>query len=371
MKVGIDTFGTNHGRSGLGSYLDSLTSNLTSDESVEFELFGAEIDRYTYGRERNFPYKSVHLPEKKGAELLWHAFIADRFASHRKYDVVLYTAAAHMLPVASKVPSVAVVNDLVSKMFSEKSASVRAQIILGLKHSSRIIAASQYICKDLIHLGIPQEKITIIHNGINHSLFYPRELLSPNLQDIKPFAISRPYFIYASRMASPTKKHMNLILAFNIFKEKTHLPHRLVLAGNDGPSTADVNKAAFESPYGSDIFITGYFPHENFPELYAGSDGCIFPSVGEGVGLPVLEAMATGIPVACSASGALPEITGGNALFFDSDNIHEIADAMETIACDKSERTRLIAGGIKWTDSFRWEKTAEQTLRVLREVSKK
>ncbi len=371
MKVGIDTFGCNHGRSGLGSYLDSLTSNLISNDSVEYELFGAEIDRYTYGREHNFPYKSVHLPEKKGAERFWHALVADRFASGRKYDVVLYTAAAHMLPMAFKVPSVAIVNDLVSKLSSEKSVSHRTQILMSLKRVTKIIAASNYIQKDLERLGVPKEKITIIHNGINHSLFYPREILSPNLMDIKPFAIRKPYFIYASRMASPSKKHENLIKAFNIFKSKTHLPHRLVLAGSEGPSSPEVNKAAFESPFASDIFITGYFPHESFPDLYSGSDGCIFPSVGEGVGLPVLEAMATGIPVACSRSGALPEITGNNALFFDSDNIEEIASSMETIALDKAERTRLIAGGIKWTDRFRWETTAEKTIALLHEVSKK
>ena len=85
----------------------------------------------------------------------------------------------------------------------------------------------------------------------------------------------------------------------------------------------------------SDIFITGYFPHENFPELYRNADACIFPSVNEGVGLSVLEAMVTGLPVACSNKGTLPEITGGKTLYFDSDNVQEMADVIEKIIVDE------------------------------------
>lgn len=371
MKVGIDTFGCEHGQSGLGSYLDALTSNFKNDETVEFELFGAEIDRYTYGAENNLSYKAVALPDSRLAERMWHVFGANFFARKRKYAVVLYPAAAHLLPAVFRVPGVAVVNDVVSELLASKDAVSLSVLLRGLKKADRVIVASQFIRKDLEKLGIKDEKMVVVHNGINHSMFYPRELVSPNLVDIKPFAIQRPYFIYASRMSSSTKKHVELIRAFTRFKEKTKLPHRLVLAGNDGAYSDEVHKAAFASHSASDIFITGYFPHESFPELYSGSDGCIFPAVGEGVGLPVLEAMATGVPVACAKSGALSEIAGNNALFFDPDNIEEMALVLETLALNKAERTRLIAGGIEWTKRFSWEKTAEKTLAVLRAVCKK
>jgi glycosyltransferase involved in cell wall biosynthesis len=371
MKVGIDTFGCEHGRSGLGSYLCSLTANLRNDADVEFNLFGAELDRYTYASERAFPYDGVTLFESSAAERLWHIMCANNFASKHKYDVVLYTAASQMIPVTFSVPGVAIVNDIVSDSLSAKhNAWSSFHIKRGLAHADRVIVASQYIRKDLEKIGIDPEKIAVIHNGIDHSSFYPRELLSPNLVDIKPFAIQRPYFIYASRMSSPTKKHVELIRAFTLFKEKTHLPHRLVLAGSEGPYSDAVHDEVFNSHAASDIFITGFFPHENFPELYSGSDGCIFPSVSEGVGLPVLEAMATGIPVACAKSGALSEIAGDNAIYFDSDNIEEMAAAMETLALDKAKCKTLITGGIEWTKRFSWEKTAQMTTDVLKEVVK-
>ena len=188
---------------------------------------------------------------------------------------------------------------------------------------------------------------------------------------IKPFAIRRPYFLYASTMSSPLKRHVELIKAFEVFKRKTNLPHRLVLAGSEGQCSESIKKAAITSPYASDIFITGYFPHESFPALYAGSDGCLFPSEIEGVGLPVLEAMATGIPVACSKNGALQEIAGDKAILFDSSNIDDMAAAIEKIATDSKLRKKMIKEGIEWAKKFDWQQTADDTLEVLKSVINK
>ncbi len=371
MKVGIDTFGCGHGKSGLGSYLSSLTAQLKNSDENQFELFGSEIDRYTYGAENGLTYSSIRLPDNRGYEKFWHYVFANFFARKHKYSAVLYAAGARYLPLFYTVPGVAVVYDVLSEMYaSDILASKTMRILIGLKNASRVIAASHFIRKDLIKLGVPDEKITVIYNGINHSEFYPREDLSPNLLDIKPFAIKRPYFIYPSQISSSTKKHVELIKAFTIFKEKTHLEHRLVLTGSEGEVIEDVKKAIMESSCRQDIFITGFFPHESFPLLYAGSDGCIFPSINEGVGLPVLESLATGIPVACSNQGVLPEVAGDNAVYFNSDDIVEMSKAIETLALDTDLRKKLKAGGIEWTKRFSWEKTAEKTIDVLKEVSR-
>lgn len=370
MKVGIDTFGCDHGKSGLGSYLTSLTACLKNTDDIEFVLFGPEIDRYTYGNQNGFEYKAVSVSDRIGAERQWHIFCVNRFARKNNIDVVLYPAAAHMLPLFFRVPGVAVVNDLVSNLIQEKKFS-SFFIKHSLKRADKVIVASHTIRKDIERLGIKSDNIVVIHNGINHSEFYPREPLTDTFVDIKPFAIQRPYFIYASRMASASKKHVELVKAFTLFKERTQLPHRLVLAGSEGEYAEEVHKAVFESSCASDIFLTGFFPHESFPDLYSGSEGCFFPSTNEGVGLPVLEAMATGIPVACSKSGVLSEVAGNHALFFDSDNIEEVSYAFEKFATDKEFCKKLVEGGIEWAERFSWEKTAEKTIEVLREVASK
>lgn len=372
MKVGIDTFGCDHGRSGIGSYLLSLVKSLTPSADVKYDLFGPEIDRYTYTSDKEINYTSANVPDSLSAERLWHILNANKFCKKNNYDIVIYTAATRMLPLKFKIPSVAVVNAIFSTNFENANEKlVCQQIKKGLSSVDCIIAASQFVKKDLERSGVKNNNIQIVHNGIDHSLFFPRAIENDDTVDIKPFAIKRPYFIYASRMASFEKKHIELIKAFTLFKEKTHLPHRLVLAGADGPCSDEVHKAAFQSSAASEIFLTGYFPHESFPELYRGAEACIFPSVNEGVGLPVIEAMATGLPVACAKAGALPEIAGENALYFNSDSIEDIELCMEKIVDDKKLRERLISGGLEWTKRFSWEKTAEETLSILKKITEK
>ena len=172
-------------------------------------------------------------------------------------------------------------------------------------------------------------------------------------------------------MRNADKKHIELIRAFSLFKKRTGLSHRLVIAGSGSLYSDAVRKEAYSCEAASDIFITGYFPHENFPELYRNADACVFPSITEGVGLSVLEAMASGLPVACAKAGALPEVAGDNALYFDSNNIEDIAQAMQTIVIDQKLRTRLISGGIERVKKFSWRETATKTLNLIKEVAEK
>ncbi len=373
MKIGIDTFGCDHGRSGLGSYLLSIVPCLPKIQDVEYNLFGSEMDRYTYTSNSECNFESVSVPDSLTAERWWHYLNVNSFARKKNYDVVLYVAGSRMLPKKFKVPGVAVVNDVLSSLyFSHREDSLfKYRILKSLSEASCIIASSQFIKKDLEKNGLKAKRIEVIPNGIDHSMFFPEQsITTSDFVDIKPFAIKKPYIIYASKMQNSEKRHVELIKAFTLFKEKTHLPHRLVIAGSEGSYADEVHKAAFASSSASDIFITGYFPHENFPELYRGSEACICPSVNEGVGLSVLEAMATGVPVACSKSGALPDAVGKHAIFFESDSVEDIALAIEKIVTEQKLREELISGGLEWTSRFSWDKTALSTVELLLDVVK-
>lgn len=371
MKVGIDTFGCNHGQSGIGIYLASVCKHLHSDDSVEFELFGAESDKYTFGSENNLKYTSVLLPEHISAESLWHIFGCHKFFRKQRYDLVLFPAVVDYVPFFSKVPYVVIVNDVLRDSLESKTFMERLRLRHFLKKASRIIVSSQYIRKSLKNLGVNQKKVTVIHCGVDHNMFYPLELKSEDVVDIKPFSIQRPYFIYPSRISSASKKHCELIRAFAAFKQKTGLPYRLLFTGGEGDYSDIVRAEVARSSCASDIFITGYVPPESVPELYSASDGCIFPSVNEGVGLPVLESMAAGVPVACTKSGALQEITGNNAFFFDCDNIEEFTRAIEVLSTESPMRQRLIKEGFEWSAKFKWEKTSCEIVDVLKSVYEK
>ncbi|MCQ2982903.1 MAG: glycosyltransferase family 4 protein [Treponemataceae bacterium] len=367
MKVGIDTFGCGNGKSGISSYLRSLMTHWEPAENTEIELFGLETDRFAYvSGGSHIAYEAVHISSASFAVKWWHIFRLSRFIRRRKYDVVLYPAATRICPITPLCPAVPVVLDLLSSAFEKKNTALYKRAVLScLNRAPLVIATSNAIKKNMVSYGIDADKIEVVHTGLDQSLFYPHTELSGDTVVIQPFSIKRPFILYASRLDGSQKKHRELIEAFGQFKKKTGLPHRLVLAGENGSGTEAVRKAASESEYASDIFITGYFPHANLPELYSCADLFVFPATQEGVGSPVLEAMATGVPCAVSKSGALTEIAGDNVLYFDSDNVAEMAEVIEKGITDEKLRNQLIEGEADWIKRFSWERTVEKIVDVL------
>ncbi|MCF0242668.1 MAG: glycosyltransferase family 4 protein [Treponema sp.] len=362
MRIGIDTCGCDHGRSGLGAFLLSFVGNIPHTDN-EIELFGLEEDRFTYSSDKDFVYKAVPPLKSLKALQRWHKLKAGKFLLKNNYDGVIYPAPEKVIPYKHKVPSVAFVNTIIS---SKKDSSVKKHLKKGLKNVGHIIASSEFVLRDLVLNGIDESKITVIYNGIDHKVFYPVLDLDSDVLDIKPFAIKRPYFLYCTRLSGPEKKHIELIRAFELFKKKTGSPHRLVIAGQDGDYSEKIQKAAFDSPFAEDIFVTGFFPYHSLAKLYAGSDACVFPAVNEGVGLPILEAMACGVPVICSKSGALPEMGGDVPLYFEANNIDEIADTMGKVISDAGLRKKMITCGIERASKFNWETTVAETLNILK-----
>ncbi|MBQ9238236.1 MAG: glycosyltransferase, partial [Treponema sp.] len=173
MKFGIDAFGGDHARSGIGSYIHSFTANIVSAPDVQFELFGSELDRYTYNSDKDIPYTAVPVPDSLVAERFWHFMRANAFAAKAGYDCVLYPAVERVLPLSFTVPGVAVVNSIVSSFFKEKPDRVlRFQIRRGFDAVQKIIAPSKFIKHDLMRGGVNPAKIVVIHNGIDHRLFF-------------------------------------------------------------------------------------------------------------------------------------------------------------------------------------------------------
>ena len=365
MKIGIDTLGCEHSQSGQGAYLLNFISNLPSNTELSFELFGLEVDRYIYTSEKPLEYNSVNVKDSIKALRKWHRRPAKKFYQKNKYDAVIYPAVEKVLPVRFKTPGIAVVNCVVSVVYEKYKRRQRKYLRKGLSRVQKIVAGSDYIKQDLINNGFDSNKIFVVHNGIDHKLFFPEIGLDTDFIDIKPFAIKRPYFIYGSKLSDADKKHEQLIKAFTLFKQRTDYPHKLVICGSEGKYSDIVKEIAYKSDYASDILITGYFPHDSFSKLYAGATACVFPAINEGAGLPIIEAMASGIPVLSSDSGALKEIGGTVPLYFDSDNVDEIADLLQKIVEDEDLYRRKVSEGLEWSRYFNWEDTVDQTLKLI------
>ncbi len=374
MRVGISTFGCEHGKSGLGTYLYSVIQHLTSNDQYNFVLFGNEPDRFTYFNDNHLEYISVNSFDNIILDRFFHKYSINKFYKKYNFDMVIYAGGARFLPDSITLPSIVIVNEVVSASIKNNKIFLGEKKIKKLFNScAAIIASSEYIKKDLVKIGVNSSLIKVIYSGINQAIFFPAALehieSDSQIVNIKPFAIKKKYIVYGSKMQNNQKKHLELIKAFNSFKKRTGSALRLVIAGAEGPYSDEVHKAAYISEYSSDIFITGYFSPENFSKLYRNAEACIFPAVNEGVALPVLEAMASGIPVACSSSGVLPEITGNLACYFDSSKIEEISGAIDKVVNDTEWREKVIKSGIEWTKNFTWEKTVENILNLLDELN--
>ncbi len=366
MKIGIDTLGCNHSKSGMGAYILNFISNLPEDldkNKIEIVLFGLEIDKYIYTSDNGLEYLSVDIEDNIKAEQKWHNLKINKFAKKNNINLIIFLSIEKVFPKNCKTfKSAAIANSVV---FSDSNHKQHKLLKKALKNINQIIACSNYIKQNLVDNGLNNNKISVIYNGVDHKMFYPMIDLDEDVIEINPFSIKRPYFIYASRLSGPDKKHIQLIQAFNLFKSRNQGEYRLVIAGDDDIYSQKVHEAAFTSEFANEILFTGHFPYESFPKLYAGSLMCIIPAVNEGAGLSLLEAMACGIPVLCSNQGALKEFGGVAPVYFDSDDISSMATAMEAVVLNQDFREKMIKDGLEQASKFNWNETVKSTLEII------
>lgn len=373
MKIGINAFGCNHGRSGVGAYVYSLMHNLPQMQHT-VQVFGPQFDKYIYTSDLDPSlYEGVTLDDTDFTEKMFVKMGLNQFAAKMGYDAVLFPSGITSLPISFSKPAFLVVQNLIKieERFSLLgSFSARSQKNI-LQKVSGIIAPSKFIKQNLVDFGVDEKKINVIYNGIDTSIFHPKTD-DDTSNKVNAFTIRKPYILYASTISEPEKRHLQLIQAFEIFKQKTGLPHRLVIAGSEGNAATLVHNAVLSSPFISDIILTGYIEHNQLAQFYRESDCCVFPSEIEGVGLPVIEAMACGVPTACAEAGALPEIAGDAAVYFDAKNSESIAQALIDItsndaATTEAKRHQLIDTGLEWVRQFSWQETAQKTFEYITE----
>jgi len=378
MKIGLDTFACNGGKSGVGMYVTQFLKNIPPSSETLFELFGWEYDRYVFNDAApNFsfvPQCSIH---GKTANSIWHIFRYPDFAAARQYNACFFPAAHRCIPYKSPCPSIGVVHDMAAYWGNRKTrkhlgAVLRMLMPDSLRRLDIVIAVSLWVKQELISKAhVKENRIIVIPNGIDHSAYYPRQRNEESVLLIQPFSFKRPYVLCVSRIDHPVKNQIRLIEAFGIFKERTKFPHRLILAGGDNNDASLVKEAASSSAWRNDIFFTGHFPAKSLPELYSGADFVVVPSIYEGFGLSALESMASGVPVICARAASLPETAEHAALYFDPYNAEDMADRMVNVSTDREIYNECRRLGLEQAKKFSWEKCIEKTLHIINETAAK
>lgn len=273
----------------------------------------------------------------------------------------------YLAPLATRCPSVVTLHDMtlfVTPRFHhwKKLVLDRTLIPLVARRAHAIVTVSKSAGDDIVRLlGVPSGKVHVIMNGVSPAFHPVTDKAQLDVVRTR-YGLDGPYVLYVGTI-EPRKNLARLINAFRVLK-KRGLPHKLVLVGQPGWHCASIYAEVEKHNLGNDVIFTGYVPFEDLPALYSGASAMAFPSLYEGFGLPVLEAMSCGTPVVTSHSSSLAEVADGAALLVDPLSGAQIADALYRVCSDSDLAGELSEKGRARATLFTWENAARATLDV-------
>ena len=371
--IALDVSAAVHHRAGLGRYADNLTRALIGAQPHRYMLF--------YNRERgveplagleHLPSRTVALGYKPWRMLVWLGQLAGLGFDRLLPGAELFHATEHLLPPLRSIPSVLTVHDLIFRHLPAHHRPLNRWYLnltmpVYCRRATHIIAVSECTRRDLVAAySLSPERITVVHEAAA-----PRFRPQPS----ETVAVARArydlpdrYLLYVGTI-EPRKNLARLLAAFEAVHAE-ELVDGLVIVGQRGWLYDDFFAALERSPARDAVIFPGYVPDADLPAVYAGAEVLVLPSLYEGFGLPVLEAMACGTPVACSGTSSLPEVAGDAALYFDPSDTASMVDALRRMTSDADFRDALRQRGANQAAKFSWDRVAAETGSVYNAVLK-
>jgi glycosyltransferase involved in cell wall biosynthesis len=357
--------------SGLARYARSLIDailELTTDHSLE--VFGpADYEppaNWAANSRCSFHpvwYKS--LPKR----VFWEHFVAGREA--RRIGADLWFSAAQSIPFGSKVRRAVMIHDIIPLLYPEMHPKrtvlyYRFALKYSCRHADLILANSEATAKDLVsRLGANRDRIRVTPLGPGNRV-EARDPLSVSDSELRGLGTPPGRFLLTLATLDPRKNLGRLLEAFARLEEKDL---SLAVVGAKRPTFDEglfgrVRELGLEGR----VFFLGYVADEDLPALFARAELFVFPSVYEGFGLPVLEAMLLGAPVVCSSSSSLPEVAGDLAVYFDPLDVDSIASGIQNGLERLVDRARWVEDGKRRAAEFSWKRTAELSVTAFEDV---
>ncbi|MDQ3277670.1 MAG: glycosyltransferase family 4 protein, partial [Bacteroidota bacterium] len=226
-----------------------------------------------------------------------------------------------------------------------------------VRRAKTVITVSQFSKADIVErYGTDPAKISVVYNGVKE-IFRPRSF-DEQIAVKDRYTDGAEFFLYAGAI-HPRKNLLNLLKAYSIFKRRLQSSLKLVLAGRLAWKNEDFLELLKSYKYRDDVVLTGYLPEEELAALTASAYALVYPSFFEGFGVPVLEAMRSGVPVLTSKDSAMQEISEEAALYFDPANVDDIAYKLMFIYKNEGERKALIEKGLPIANRYTWQRTAD------------
>ncbi len=368
VRFGIDISPLTPGRTGVGNYVFYLLKNMLSMETAdEFVGFAATLSSLELdGLDKRLRARHVRLPTR----VLYAVWRLGRFLPVESFtgEIDLFHATNYFLPPAAKASRVVTIHDLsflvVPQYCSPKIVGpFSAGIGRFASDADAIIAYSDSTRRDIVSiLGIPESKIRVIHMAVDDEFGSATE---DAYWLERTYHVVRPYVLFVG-MLEPRKNVLSILRAFDAVRND--VPHQLVLVGDRGWMYEEIFQLCDELDLGDRVRFIGFVGHAKLAAFYRYADVFVFPSLYEGFGLPVLEAMQFGCPVITARNSSLPEVGGDAALYVDAADWKMLAEQMNRVLKDGSLRETLVRKGKDQAARFSWKRSAARTLDLYREV---
>ncbi|MNU16955.1 Alpha-D-kanosaminyltransferase [compost metagenome] len=279
----------------------------------------------------------------------------------KKYKIDLYLSPDNYGSLRTKVPTCLVIHDLA---FEHYPKFVKRSHLMHYKHymprfaakATRIATVSTFTKEDLVEkYKVPADKIDVVYNGA-HDEYKP--LPYEERKAIKEqYTEGKEFFLFIGAL-HPRKNIINMLKAFVKFKRRQKSPMKLVIVGRLAWLSKEIQEAKDRMPYKEDVIWLGYKPVEELARITAAAYAMLYPSLFEGFGIPILEALTCNVPVIASNTSSMPEVTGDAGILVDPSDVDDIASAMEKMYKDEQLRDRMVRLAPVQSSKFSWDKSA-------------
>jgi glycosyltransferase involved in cell wall biosynthesis len=382
LKVAFDAFALKpqYNHHGIQVYTRNLLAGLhriAEQNGIEIRPFLPALEESAAAE----PTPDLGFHPRKSAlmrfDRLWRYGGATAAAFVDGADVMLNPNGAS-LPISTLLPTVTTIHDLtpiVMPCFPRRTAFfLKFLLTRSAKSSAAIITVSENSCRDIVRIcGVPESKVHVVYEGYDRALFNavpPEPVL---LQDLlSRLGVSRPYILHHGAI-QPRKNLPRLIAAYRrMLARNQQLDLDLVLAGPLGWQHEEmVNAARPDNLSRGKVVLTGALSDRDLSLLVRGALLEVIPSLYEGFSLPMVEAMACGVPTIASNASCLPEISGSVLRYFNPNSIEDMAACMETVLLSRDLQTELAERAHEHAQKFSWDICAQQTMAVLEQVARR
>lgn len=370
MLISIDARGaTWYTGTGIGTYTKQILSHILNiDKENSYYLFwsGRNYDSFN-----NYDNVTVSISSRKHHRFWEQYYIPDILRS-KKVDLYHVPQNGIGLPQKKSSLYIATIHDLIPYIMPETVGrgyltKFISQMPLIISSIDMIITVSEWSKKDIMRVfNVPENKIAVTHLAAD-DMFMPIDKLK-SLDFIKErYNINQNIILYLGGF-SPRKNVKSILVAFSMIKDNLSKDYKIVIIGSAKDDHQFLIKLSHSLGIGDRVFFTGYVPYEDLPYFYNAADVFVYPSLYEGFGLPVLEAMKCGTPTISSNVSSIPEVAGDGAILINPFDTEELAKSMEEVLESKGIKADLISKGFERTEIFNWEKTACETLKIYQNV---